>query len=141
MGLKYFSVRIDRVKYTAHYDEFGNLKDQWIGMEAIVDDTEIPERQLDKIKQMTDSWYKENNPHVNASGYPNLLNPDELLPVISNNDPKIGITTEDIMSCQDLVTIDSYRLLIKGKEELENAYATRRKQIVDDEIATLSFKK
>lgn len=138
MGLKHFQLRIDRIKFTAHYDEFGNLKDQWIGMEAAIDDTETPERQLDKIKVMVDNWYKANNIQING-GYPNALSPDYALPTITSHsaEPQIGVTPEVIMSCQDLVTLDSYRLLIKGKEDLELAYSKRRKEIVDEEVNSI----
>lgn len=133
MGLKFCSVRIDRVKYTAHYDEFGNLKAQWIGMEAAIDDTETPEKQLDKIKAMTESWYRANNTHINADGYPNLLNPDYALPTITSHssEPQIGVTPEVIMSCKDLTTLDSYKFIIKGKPDLIDAYGKRRLQILE----------
>jgi hypothetical protein len=40
---------------------------------------------------------------------------------------------DDIMSCQDLITLDTYKLLVKGKLELEAAYKTRRSQIISIE--------
>lgn len=61
-------MRIDRVKYTAHYDEYGQLKDQWIGMEGAIDDTEVPEKQLDAIKEITEQWYRKHNPHLQPQG-------------------------------------------------------------------------
>jgi len=127
-------MRIDRVKYTAHYDEYGNVKDQWVGLEAVIDDTESPERQLDAIKKITDQWYKANNPHVQFEGTYIGGHATQQPPVLySQSEPEIGVTPEVIMSCNDLVTIDSYRLIIKGKGELEAAYVKRRAEIVDAE--------
>ena len=49
---------------------------------------------------------------------------------VKPEDRRIGIMADDIMSCQDLTTLDSYKLLVKGKLELEAAYNTRRAQII-----------
>lgn len=104
-------MRIDKVKYTAQYDEFGNIKAQWIGMEAVIDDTESPERQLDKIKEMTDSWYKKNTT-ITPNGYPNLLNPEEL-PVINTAEERIGIEIENTTTKDEL---------LKYKDSLSTPY-------------------
>lgn len=42
---------------------------------------------------------------------------------------RIGILVQDIMSCGDYKTLETYKLLVKGKAELEAAYETRKQQI------------
>lgn len=79
-------MKIDRVKYTAHYDEYGVLKDQWIGLEGQIDDTEDPENKLDEIKSIEERWYAKHNPQL----HPESTVPPGPPPVI-----KVGRTSED----------------------------------------------
>jgi len=120
------------VKYSEEFVSPIGLK-SWRGIELEYDmSSEDPIEIFDNAKRIVEKSASSNHPF---SGYPNLLNPDDNLPVITSKqqEPQIGITSESLMSCQDLVTIDSYRLLIKGKEDLELAYMKRRKEIVDAE--------
>ena len=52
-------------------------------------------------------------------------------PIIQVNagDREVGVTVESIMSCQDLVTLDTYKLIIRGNHELTIAYELRREQL------------
>ena len=49
----------------------------------------------------------------------------------------INALSEDIMSCKDLKTIDSYRLVVKQKPELEEVFNKRRAEIVKQESAAI----
>lgn len=42
---------------------------------------------------------------------------------------EVGIFGKDIMSCPDLKTLESYKLLVKGKPDLEEIYNTRLKEL------------
>lgn len=50
-----------------------------------------------------------------------------------NTEREIGVKPEDIMSCQDLKTLETYRLIMKGNSELEEAYNLRRGVLVRKE--------
>lgn len=132
-------MRIDRVKYTAHYDEFGQLKDQWIGLEAAIDDTEVPEKQLDAIKDITEQWYRKQNPHLHPQAPQRFDEGNSYIgPRVIEKKPEdkeIGVTVESIMSCQDIVTLQTYYMLLDklGNEELKKAYAIRKSQLVAKE--------
>ena len=126
------------VKYSEEFVSPVGLK-SWRGIELEYDmSSEDPIEVFGNAKKIVEKSASINN---KFSGYPNLLNPDENLPVITSKqeEPQIGITPESLMSCQDLATIDSYRLLIKGKEDLELAYMKRRKEIVDEEAKGILY--
>lgn len=95
-------MRIDRVKYTAHYDEFGALKDQWIGLEGQIDDTEVPENKLDEIRAITERWYRKQNPQFN----PDSSTPPGPPPVIkverTSEDTRIAELMRDIYACTEI---------------------------------------
>lgn len=98
-----------------------------VGIEIEIDETEQPQDALTEAKRIAETWHIANNPQVHEL----IPGPFDQLPITISysEDPEIGITPEVIMSCNDLVTIDSYRLLIKGKQELENAYTKRREEL------------
>lgn len=127
-------MKIDRTKYTAHYEN-GIVVSQWISVEMALDggNGESALAALDRSKEMVEEWYKKQNvpnpfgPPLydgNTFGGPRII---EKTP----EDRKIGIVESDITSCEDLVTLDSYRLLVKGNHALSAAYAKRRKELVN----------
>ena len=42
---------------------------------------------------------------------------------------RIGLFAEDINSCKDVETLKQYRLLVKGKPELQEAYDNKLKEL------------
>lgn len=135
----FIAMRIDRVKYTAHYDEFGVLKDQWIGMEAEIDDMEDAKKQLSAIKELTDSWYKSNTPPFLAPPAPYDGNsfPGPRIIEKSPEERQVGLTPELIMGCEDIVTLQTFYPLIfkltKSDDDLKNAYNKRKDELVAKE--------
>lgn len=124
-------MRIDRVKYTAHYDEFGVLKDQWIGLEGQIDDTEVPEKKLDEIKEITEQWYRKQNPNLNPYNLPQQ-EPTWIRPTIIQSKPEdkeTGVTPDLILASKDLTELESYRWHLKKNNELERAYMVRHDQL------------
>ena len=121
-------MHIDRTKYTAHYEN-GRVVAEWISVDHSLDESagEDPMAALNRSKEIVEKWYKSNHPE-----FPDNSIPPGPPPVIQvkPEDRRIGIMADDIMSCQDLLTLDSYKLLVKGKLELEAAYNTRRAQII-----------
>lgn len=107
-----------------------------IGVEIELSDTDDPEKAFQLAKEMTEDFHKQANPHLEGEapiqGPP--APPREIQVEKATEEIRIGVIVEDIMSCKDLVTVDSYKLLVKGKPELEAAYAKRRKEIVDGQV-------
>lgn len=122
-------MRIDRVKYTAHYDEFGVLKAQWIGLEGQIDDTEVPEKKLDEIKEITEQWYKKQNPQLQQSSI-QYAPQSSVFPVIQSTqeDREIGVTPELILASDSLEELEKFRWHLKNPE-LNRAYILRHDQL------------
>lgn len=58
--------------------------------------------------------------------YQRYMNPE----IQVEKEPEIGITVDQILSCNDLTVLDAcYKYPTKGKSELERAYLLRRDQL------------
>lgn len=121
-------MKIDRTKFTAQYEN-GVIKSMWVSVEVELDaaNGDSPHAALDLSKEISDKWYAKNNstvPVIPASYAP--------IPEIQvqQEEKSIGLTVEDIMSCQDLKTLESYRLIVnkKGGTILE-AYNMKHKEL------------
>lgn len=119
-------MKVERTKYTAHYEN-GIVVAQWISVEMLLDG-ESPLDSLDRSKSLVEQWYKSNNLE-SPYGASQPPGPPPIIEV-KPEDRAIEVTVEDIKSCQDLVTLDSYRIIIRGKTDLELAYVERRPQLV-----------
>jgi hypothetical protein len=135
-------MRIDRVKYTAHYDEYGQLKDQWIGLEAGIDDTEVPEKQLDAIKEITEQWYRKQNPHLQPQGPPrqgdgNIFTGPRVIEVERiSEDLRVAELIRDIYRCTEFEGNDglvSYYKLASAHPEAQAAYDVMKNKLVAKE--------
>lgn len=130
-------MRIDRVKYTAHYDEFGQLKDQWIGLEAAIDDTEVPEKQLDAIKDITEKWYRKHNPHLQPQGpstsYGNSFPGPRIVEAERSSEDKIvAELISSIYACTQLGGDDgllTYGTLASMYTEAQSAYNVMKNKL------------
>lgn len=134
-------MRIDRVKYTAHYDEFGVLKDQWIGLES-PDETENPEAAIDEIKAITERWYQKQNPHLQPQGPPraddgNIFAGPRVISVErTSEDVRVAELIRDIYRCTEyegengLVT---YYKLASAHPEAQAAYDVMKNKLVAKE--------
>lgn len=111
-----------------------------VGFEATIDGSIESEKEaLTKLKQVAEEWHKANNKELyQLNGQVILDNsiPPGPPPVIQvqQQDIRIGVLVEDIMSCKELAVLDSYRLMVKGNDELSAAYNKRRSEIVGAEI-------
>ena len=126
-------MNIDRTKYTAHYEN-GIVVAQWISIDMALDGAngESALDALDRSKALVEQWYKANSPVFPDTPIP--PGPPSVIQV-HQQEIRIGVLVEDIMSCKELVVLDSYRLMVKGNDELLAAYEKRRKEIVGSEIS------
>jgi len=116
--------------------QFMNVK---LGMEVSLEesDSQPVEETYKRMKELTEKAFREMYPEPNgwlvSENYP-LGVIDTTLP---EADRQLSNTIEalsaDIMSCNDLKTIDSYRLLVKTKPELEEVFNKRRAELVEME--------
>ena|SRR5687767_3375324 len=135
-------MRIDKVKYTAHYDEFGQLKDQWIGLEAEIDDTDVPEKQLDAIKEITEQWYRKQNPHLQPQGPQrhdegNIFTGPRVIEVErTSEDMRVAELIRDIYRCTELDGdngLFTYHKLASTCAEAQAAYDVMKNKLVAKE--------
>jgi hypothetical protein len=126
-------MKVDRTKYTAHYEN-GMIVAQWISVDMVLDGAngESALAALDRSKELVDEWYKKQN-IPNPFGPPPVYDgnsfPGPRIIEKKPEDREIGITESDIWSCEELVILDSYRLLVKGNDSLSKAYVKRRKEL------------
>jgi hypothetical protein len=109
-----------------------------VGFEATIDGTVESEKEaLTKLKQISEEWHIANNPQVHSD--PNTFTDYSVIPSIQikPEDREIGITAETLLSCNDIPTIDSYRLLIRDNQLLQKIYDKRREEIKQAEIADI----
>lgn len=128
-------MKIDRTKYTAHYEN-GIVVAQWISVEMALDTAngESPLEALDRSQELVQQWYKSKNLPFETNSIP--PGPPPVIQ-IKPEDRRIGVMVEDSLSCNDIPTIDSYRLLIKDQTLLQDAYDKRREEIKQAEIADI----
>lgn len=134
-------MRIDRVKYTAHYDEYGQLKDQWIGLES-PDETENPEAAIDEIKAITERWYQKQNPNLQPQGPPradegNIFSGPRVIAVErTSEDVRVAELIRDIYRCTEFEGDDglvSYYKLASAHPEAQAAYDVMKNKLVSKE--------
>lgn len=109
--------------------------DNWRGgtlhIEALPGET--PEQLMDRVAKIHEEWFKKKyNPLADLE----LGFGKEAVQEIQVQKPeehRVGILAEDIVSCKDLVTIDSYRLLVANNATLKPVWEKRRQEIVEAE--------
>jgi len=117
-------MKIDRINYQKVFP-LGMYINERIGVEIQLDKGDNPEEALLKAKEMVEAFHKENNKwlymEVNMDAIPiEKPKPEEI---------RIGLFAEDINSCKDMETLKGYRLLVKGKPELQQAYDNKLKEL------------
>ena len=110
-GLK-LTMKKGIVKFSKEFVTPIGLK-EWVGIEIEYDmSSECPRDVLTNAKEIINGWHSLNNPASHTSGYPNLLNPEEL-PVINAAEERIGIEIENATTKEEL---------IKHKDSLSTHY-------------------
>jgi len=135
-------MRIDRVKLTSHFDEFGVLKDTWIGLEAVIDDTETAESRLSALKEIEEQWYSKHNPHLQPQGPPrydegNVFTGPRVIEVErTSEDLRVAELIRDIYRCTEFEGDDglvSYYKLASAHPEAQAAYDVMKNKLVAKE--------
>lgn len=120
------------VRYSEEFIKPDGLKG-WFSHEKQYDqDTQDPPFE-EIVRTVRDEIKKHSDLFTLTVSNPSRISVGEIQ-VDKPEETRIGILVEDIMSCLDIPTIDSYRLLVKGKPELEAAYEKRREEIKQAEI-------
>lgn len=120
------------VKFSKEFITPIGLK-EWVGIEYPVDfDNKDALEAFAKAESMVNEYQRSKE---QIQYYPQAYGNSTPIQVIDKKteDREIGVKPEDIMSCQDLKTLKTYRLLIKGNSELEKAYNLRRDVLVRKE--------
>lgn len=135
-------MRIERVKYTAQYDEFGVIKAVWAGMEGSLDDTEDPIKQLSAIKELTDKWYQKNMPQPGTQCPPmyfagNVMGPRVIETERTSEDVIVADLIRNIYACTRLDGVDglwTYSKLSSSYTEAQAAYAVMENKLRNQEV-------
>jgi hypothetical protein len=110
----------------------------WVTVEVALDSGmgDSPHEAFDLSKRIADEWYNKNGGNFNQ--YP-ILYPApgaEPLPAIQVSKPevsvRIGLFVEDINSCKDLITLHTYKLLVRSDEKLREAYQKKEKELMNN---------
>lgn len=105
----------------------GSFANERIGLEADISEGEDTQVKLNHLRDLIIHIHKTSNPHLyTESGLPvtiQNINPDMQV------EKRLGLFKEDILSCPDIKTLETYKLLVKGKPELQEAYDQRLSQL------------
>jgi hypothetical protein len=95
-------MKIDRTKYTAHYEN-GVVVAQWISVEMALDTAngESPIEALDRSQEVVQQWYKSKNLPFNNGSMP--PGPPTELPVINKAEERLGILIENAATKEELM--------------------------------------
>lgn len=108
----------------------GNYMSEKIGVEVKVEVGEDAKSALDIAKQLVEEYHKESNAGVLETMFP-ATTPIEQLPVIHTNagptkdELREPTLEEQIMSCESVKVLESYKLMVKKDTVLQLAYDKR----------------
>lgn len=108
-------MKFEKIKYS----KFFKLSEEWIGMDIILEEGDDPLQAYAKARGIAEAAYMQ-NPGV----------AEKVIHVEKLEDRAVGLYVSDIMSCKNLVVLDSYVSLIKNKPDLEKAYNHRREVLI-----------
>lgn len=115
-------MKVDRISYQKVFP-LGMYINERIGLEIQLDDGEDATIALSKAKAMVESFHIENNKGLYVE-----VN-QEAIPIQKPEEIRIGLLIQDIESCKDIKTLESYKLLVKGKPDFQKAYDNKLKQL------------
>jgi hypothetical protein len=120
------------VKFSKEFITPIGLK-EWVTLEWSVDEPFDEKKAMETFSKVKEFVL---NYQVSSPVFPDNSIPPGPPPVIQvqQQEIRIGVLIEDIMSCKELAVLDSYRLMVKGNDELSAAYNKRRSEIVGAEV-------
>lgn len=106
---------------------YGTYLPTKIGIEVLLNDCDEPDEALQYAKKTVEEWFRKTNLDVIVDS----TIPPGPPPIIQSrtDNIEIGVTVDNILSSPNLTILDSYRLIVKGKPELERAYLLRKGQL------------
>jgi hypothetical protein len=125
-------MKIDRTKYTAHYEN-GVVVAQWISVEMALDTAngESPLEALDRSQELVQQWYKSKNIPFEANSVP--PGPPPVITIERTSEDKmIAETIRGIYACTELKGdsgLTSYRNIAFGKPETKLAYEVMERKL------------
>ncbi len=121
-------MKIDRILYTHTYPI--GMSWEKIGMEATIDDMESPKECLEKLKEEVHNFHRISNPQLYKNGNEAIVESFEPIPevkIVRSGTDKI---TNVITNCTDIKTLESFKLVVKGKPELMDAYDKKMSELL-----------
>jgi hypothetical protein len=121
-------MKIEKIKFSHYYHPIN--PGEWIGMDIILEEGDDPLAAFAKARSICDSAYAQSN----------LIAPPEINVIQFDKEAKLtGDLAHDISTAPDLVTVDSYRLIVESDQykHLKPIFEERRRQIVDKETKDL----
>jgi hypothetical protein len=122
-------MNIISVNYNRTYS-IGPFLNEKIGVEATIEEGDNPIEVLKSLKELADSFNKIANPHLEESQPPEPI----VLPIAQIEKPIGKSMVEQIMSCDSMKVLESYKLLVKNNDEWKAAYDSKYNQLKAIEI-------
>jgi hypothetical protein len=127
-------MQITSVNYNRTY-AIGPFLNEKIGVEATIEEGDNPIEVLKSLKELADNFNKIANPHLeepkffDAVGSKGFLNAVQPIDEREIEKPIGKSMPEQIMSCDSMKVLESYKLLVKNNDEWKAAYDLRFEQI------------
>jgi hypothetical protein len=117
---------VEKIKYSRYFPTPG----EWIGLEGSLQEGEDVLAAYAEAHKLTGMAFDQNNRVGSIDGLVNVIQKESKL---------TGDLAHDISTAPDLVTVDSYRLIVESDQykHLKPIYEERRNQIVDEETKAL----
>lgn len=118
--MSYYKVVYDKLFPYAPY------LNERIGIEMLVEAGQSPAEALQEAKKIVEDFYHASNPHpVSAVS---IVADNVPVPEVQLEKPKQTTLEEDIMSSPSLNVLQSYRIIVKNKPDLQAIYDTKLKE-------------
>lgn len=109
----------------------GQYANQRLGIEIAIDEFEAMKDEnianaYSYAKNLVNDAFKSLNPELST---PSITDYNTGQPAEIQVEKRIGLLTDDILNCQDLKILESYKLIVRAKPELQAAYDQRLKEL------------
>lgn len=119
---------VDRIVHYESYEYYyapGLKRWKKDGVEINLQEGDDPKEAQRKAAEMVEGFQKENNPGLTVE-----INLDAIpTKKVEPQEARIGLLIQDIESCKDLKTLESYKFLVKGKPDFQKAYDSKLKEL------------
>lgn len=122
------------VKFSKEFVTEIGLK-EWVGIEMEYDmSSECPKEILTNANILVNQWHSGQNPHLQPQGpppYDGNSFPGPRVIEVKPEDREIGLTPELIMTCNDIVSLQSFYMLVdkSNRVDLKEAYDKRKDEL------------